>query len=126
MDIKIKLGNLGELNTCNPSLASCMEYVTLWATHGGDPSLLARICSGSIGICTDHLGILPKYRPALQKPLEYGYICLERLLEKGIPSSQIYEAGSKLLVELASHLPKEEEVEETMGFFPPGQEASKD
>lgn len=124
--IKISLGKLGEINTITPSLGSIMEFVTLWATHGGDPSILARVCSGTIGICTDHLSILPRYRPAIHKPLEYGYLCLERLLEKGIPSSKIYEAGSQLLAQLADHLPKEEEIEDTMGFFPQNLEASKD
>lgn len=123
---KIQLGKLGEKPIHPPGLGSCLEFVTLWATHGTDPGLLARICSGAIGLCTDKAAILPKYRPSVHKPLDYGYICMERLLEKGITSSVIYSSGSNCLMLMSKQLPVEEEVEETMGFFPPNQESSSD
>lgn len=126
MTIKIHLGKLGEKDTKTPSLGAIMEFVTLWASHGEDASLLARVCSGAIGLCTDHHSILPRYRPAIHKPLEYGHICLDRLLDQGVTSSRIFEAGSQLLASMAGHLPQEEAVEETMGFFQPSQASSTD
>lgn len=126
MNITIDLGKLGNKETKNPSLGAIMELVTLWASHGEDPSLLARICAGAIGVSIDHHSILPKYRPAIHKPLEYGHICLDRLLEKGVTSSKIYESGTQLLASMAGHLPQEEIIEETMGFLEQGSESSKD
>ncbi len=126
MTSKINLGKLGEKDTKNPSLGAIMEFVTLWASHGEDPSLLARICAGAIGISIDHHSILPKYRPAIHKPLEYGHICLDRLLEKGVTSNKIFGAGSQLLASMAGHLPQEEAIEDTMGFFQLSQDNSTD
>ncbi len=118
----INLGKLGNLEITPPGLAPCLEFVTIWATSENNPAILARVSAGAIGVCIDHHAKLPKYRPAVHKPGEYGHICLDRLLEYGVPSSKIYEAGSICLVEMSTRLPQEEELEETMDFFPQSQE----
>ena len=117
MATTLYLKKLGELQTERPNLASCMEYVTLWISNADNPAILARICAGAIGLAIDKTAKLPKYRAGIHKPLEYGYICLDRLLEAGITSNVIYEEGTKCLTFFADALPKEEEVQDKMAFL---------
>jgi len=121
----IKLGKLGTLDLDTPGLATCLEFVTIWATSTEQPAQLARVTAGAIGVCIDHHAKLPKYRPAIHKPGEYGHICLDRLLEYGITSSKIYECGSTCLLAMSKKLPVEEELEETMDFLEPSQDNTR-
>ena len=113
----INLKKWGDMEIKNPSLATSLEFVSLWATVHNDISQLARVCAGSIGVCLDYSGKLPKYKPAHHKPLEYGHICLDRLLSAGIPSSTIYLEGTKCLTQMSSALPTDEGIEEKTDFL---------
>lgn len=97
------------------SLATCLEFITLWSNE--DAVTLLRLCSGAIGIALDKEAIYPAYRPLKDSPLSYGRLMLERLLEDGIQASQIYQAGSASLVEFARQIPNEQEVEEKANFI---------
>lgn len=121
----INLGKLAALDIDTPGLATCLEFVTIWATSTGEPAQMARVTAGAIGVCIDHHAKLPKYRPAIHKPGEYGHICLDRLLEYGVPSSKIYEAGTTCLLAMSKKLPQEDELEETMDFLEPSQDNTR-
>ena len=98
------------------SLATCLEFITLWSNE--DPVSLLRLCSGAIGVALDKEAIYPAYKPLKDDPLSYGRIMLERLLEDGVKASQIYSAGSASLVEFARQIPSEEGVEDKANFTP--------
>ena len=101
-----------------PSLAICFEFSAIWAGEI-DEGTLARLCSGALGVCLDHLAIYPRYRPLKDKPLEYGFKLMDRLLGEGWTPSKIYQGGSQALLLLSQQLPNEEEVEEAVDFTNP-------
>jgi len=96
------------------SLATCLEFITLWSNE--DAVALLRLCSGAIGVALDEEAIYPSYKPLKHDPLSYGRLMLERLLEDGIQASQIYKAGSLCLVSFARQIPSEKGVEEQANF----------
>ena len=108
-----KLG--GEREIKSPSLATCFEFVSIWSTNT-DMSMTARLCAGSLGVCLDHFAMLPKYKPSVHKPSDYGHLILDRLLEKGITPSDIFQQGSICLAFMASKIPTQEAVEEKINF----------
>ena len=113
----LELRKLGRIEARKPSLGICFEFVTLWGSAEGDPALLSRICAGAIGSVIDHAAKLPKYRPALMTPTEYGHTCLDRLLEYGAGSSSIFREGSKALQVMASALPNDDDIEKEADFL---------
>lgn len=96
------------------SLGVCMQFVALWA-GSLDRAELVQLCAGAIGVCSNITGI-PHYRPSQGKPLDYGFACMEYLLEQGITATHIYEKGRECLVLMSSSLPSDEEVEDTANF----------
>ena len=124
VDLK-RLGNSITLQA--PDLGTCLEFVTLWATSSGDSALLARLSAGALGVCIDHTARLPKYRPAIHKPKDYGHICLNRILEFGIGSGTLYEEGAKALQFMANKLPTDEGIQQQTDFLvEPAQDAGRD
>ena len=80
----LDLGPMGQIDTAKPdSLAVAFEFTSLWAGEN-DSSVIARLCAGAIGVYIDKSARLPKYRPFTHKPLEYGHICLDRLLQANV------------------------------------------
>ena len=124
----VDLHRLGKkINLQAPDLGTCLEFVTLWATSSGDSALLARLSAGALGVCIDHTARLPKYRPALHTPKEYGHICLNRLLEYGITSGVLYGEGAKALQYMADKLPTDEGIQQQTDFLAePAQDAGQD
>ena len=118
----LKLRQIGDIEAKKPSLGICFEFVTLWSSAEGDPALLSRVCSGAIGCVIDHAAKLPKYRPALMTPSEYGHICLNRLLEYGAGSTTIFREGSKALSIMATAIPNDENITEEADFLDSKQE----
>ena len=114
--MQLDLGNWGKMEGEAPnSLATAFEFVTLWAGEN-DNSTIGRLCAGALGIYLDKTRKLPKYNPAKNKPLEYGFTCLDRLLAAGIVPVAIYEAGAICLADMATKIPSEEEVVEVENF----------
>tara|TARA_R110002012_G_scaffold320165_1_gene542619 strand:- start:654 stop:1022 length:369 start_codon:yes stop_codon:yes gene_type:complete len=117
MEITIKkLGGRQQIQS--PSLATCFEFVSIWSTNS-DMAVTSRLCAGALGVCLDHLAILPKYKPAVHKPSNYGHLILDRLLEKGISPSAIFDNGTKCLSLMATKIPTQEDVEEEINFSSP-------
>ena len=117
--------NNDQIRTPN-NLAICLDFVSCW---GAEPNRaqLGRLCAGSIGVCFDHLAVLPKYKSKDGNPLEYGGKVLERLLGNGFTPGKIYELGATCLFEMAKAIPTEAEVESTADFLPtPPQGRSED
>jgi len=117
MKAEYKLGKFGMVSIESPkSLAICFEVVAIWSSNP-DQATLGRLCAGAIGLSTESNPILPSYRPERDKLLEYGYRCLERLLERGVTVGQIYEVGLIALMKCTEKLPNEEEVEKIENFI---------
>jgi hypothetical protein len=116
----LDLGPMGQIETAKPdSLAVAFEFTSLWAGEN-DSSVLARLCAGAIGIYIDKTARLPKYRPFVHKPLEYGHTCLDRLLRANVLPTMIYEQGAKCLADMAKQIPTEKEVKEQANFIHSG------
>lgn len=98
------------------SLATCLEFITLWSNE--DPVVLLRLCAGAIGVALDSKAIYPAYKPLKHDPISYGRIMLERLLDEGVQATQIYKGGSASLVEFAKQIPTEQGVEDKANFTP--------
>ena len=117
--MKINIRKLGgEKQIVSPSLATCFEFVSIWSTNA-DMSITSRLCAGALGVCLDHLAILPKYKPSVHRPSGYGHLILDRLLQTGVSPGEIFEQGTKCLSFMASKIPTEEAVEEKVNFTPP-------
>ena len=115
MDERIDLGKWKQVRTQVPNVATCFEFVISWTNSGEDMAQLARICSGAIGAVLAER--LPRYRPSVHKPSEYGHICLNRMLENDIPSSVILKKGTEILQYMSEQIPSEKEVEEESDFL---------
>ena len=76
---------------------------------------LARICAGAIGAVLAER--LPRYRPSVHKPSEYGHICLNKMLENEISSSAILRTGTEILQYMSKQIPTEDDVEEEADFL---------
>jgi hypothetical protein len=114
--MKKNLGKFGEIQFESPdSMATCFEIVTLLSTNP-DSATLSRLCSCAIGICSDKEAILPSYRPLKEKPLEYGYRILERLLERGCNANHIFDIGMSCIMMMSEKIPSEEGVKENINF----------
>lgn len=111
----MNLGKWGVVRTSPPNMATCFEMVISWTNCGDDMAQLARICSGAIGAVAKER--LPKYRPSLHKPSEYGHICLNIMLENGIDSGTILRTGTAILQEMSKQLPGTEDVEDEADFL---------
>lgn len=98
------------------SLATCLEFVTIWGDSEGVD--LLRLCSGAIGVYLDKEAVYPSYKPLKEKPLQYGRKVLEALLKDRVAPAKIYEYGSLCLKDLYQAIPLEEAVEETANFSP--------
>jgi hypothetical protein len=112
----LDLKKWGQVNPEKPRLATAFEFVSLWSHVQDDPSALARLCAGAIGVCIDKHHKLPAYKPQIMTPKEYGYKCLDRLLDNGFDSTVIFQEGSKALTFLAESLPRGEEIEDNQNF----------
>lgn len=115
--MKIKLGNFDKEVAAPTDMATNLEFTILWSHIADEPTSLLRICSASIGVALESFTILPKYRPDTDKILPYGRKILSRLIEKGVSATEIYNAGSAILTEMASSLPQEKTVQDKMDFF---------
>jgi hypothetical protein len=114
MDV-IKLGKWGTVQTAPPNMATCFEMVVSWTHCGDDMAQLARICSSAIGAVAQER--LPKYRPSVHKPSEYGHICLNVMLENGIDSGSILRTGTRILQYMSEQLPNTEDVDDKADFL---------
>lgn len=115
--MNIKLGNFEKEIDFAPDLATCLEFIILWGESSEDTVQLLRLNSAAVGVALDHLAILPKYRPERDKIHVYGRVILQRLLEKNVPSEDIYKAGSQVLTKMLSCIPSQDKVEEKEDFF---------
>ena len=112
---ELKLGKWGTVRTVPPNLATCFEMVVSWTHCGDDMAQLARICSASIGAIANER--LPKYRPSVHKPSEYGHICLNVMLENGIDTGSILQNGTRILQYMSEQLPRTEDVDDKADFL---------
>lgn len=121
--MNVNLSKWGE-TTLSPSLAISFEFVISWTNAGEDLAQIARITAGAIGIAYPHK--LPKYRAAVHRPNEYGHICLNALLEAGIPTGEILRVGTEILQFMTTRIPSEQDVESEMDFLEPEREDLSD
>ena len=110
--------------TLPSSLATCLELSLQWGTSIEDTPSLLRLCSATIGICLDKHAILPAYKPHKHKILEYGYLILERLLEKNVDATKVFQDGTKLLTAISKKIPLQNEVQDTKDFLASEEEDS--
>ena len=112
----LDMGVWGKIEGKAPaSLAIPFEFVSLWAGET-DHAVIGRLCAGALGVYLDSLKRLPKYKPTKEKPAEYGYRCLDKLLQAGIFPTNIYQAGAICLADMATKIPAEEEVKDVENF----------
>lgn len=115
--MKIKLAQFDKEVEYKIDLATALEFVLCWGESSEDTIQLLRLNAAAIGVALDEYAVLPKYRPEKDKIFVYGRKVMERLLEKKVTSQEIYESGSSVLIEMLSHIPKQEKVEEKEDFF---------
>lgn len=118
--MKTRLAKKGDVELSAPhSLATCMQFTALWAGDL-DRARLSQLCAGAIGVCC---GSMPRYIPSNSAPLDYGYQCLEDLLQAGCTPTVIYQVGSDCLALMAAKIPSEDEVTEAENFMKPDQDS---
>jgi len=111
--METKLGKFEQVKFTPPySLAVCLQFTALWAGEQ-DRSDLAQLCAGAIGVSCEQL---PRYAPSSSKPLDYGYMCMDLLLNAKVTPAQIYDIGSKCLANMAERLPTEDDATEAVNF----------
>lgn len=115
--MEIKLSKFEKKVEYNVDIATALEFVLCWGESSDDTVQLLRINAAAIGVALDSFGILPQFKPEKDKIFVYGRRILERLLEKGVTTQEIYESGSVVLSEMLNHIPKQEKVEEKEDFF---------
>ena len=120
--MRIKTKTWGDVECKTPGIAIIFEIVLYWTQAGDDVAQLARACAAALSVCIDRPG-LPKYKPALHKPGNFGHDSLENLLNQGETSDTIFHEGTKCLQHLAHLLPSDKGTEDATDFLDsPGQE----
>jgi len=114
--MKVKTNTWGELECKTPGIAIVFEIVLYWTQGGEDIAQLARACAAALAVCIDRPG-LPKYKPALHKPANFGHDALEQFLKMGESSELIFSEGTKALQHLAKMLPSDEGTEDAQDFL---------
>ena len=114
--MKLNLRKLGEHPFQAPkSLATCVDFSSIW---GSEPNRaqLGRLCAAAIAVGVDQARILPAYKIASGDPILFGHKIMDRLLDAGVPLSDIYDMGSQVLLEMMKSIPTEDDVENTANF----------
>mgnify|MGYP000035330417 FL=1 len=104
------------------SIATCLDFVSIWGTEGLNRAHLGRLCAAAIAVSVDHKRVLPAYPVASGDPIAFGYKILDRLLDAGVTPAKVYEMGSAVLLEMMRVIPSEQEVEERANFTQAGEE----
>ena len=63
------------------SIATCLDFVSIWGTEGPNRAHLGRLCAAAIAVSVDHKRVLPAYPVTSGDPIAYGYKILDRLLK---------------------------------------------
>lgn len=124
--MNIKLAKFDKVVKPNINTASCLEFVLTWGQVSEDTAGLLRVHAGAIGVALDEYQLLPAYKPERDKILNYGFKCLERLLDQGVSTDEIYKAGGQVLQYMLERIPKQKEVEKKESFFSSPKQESKD
>jgi len=104
------------------SIATCLDFVSIWGTQGLNRAQLGRLCAAAIAVSVDHKRVLPAYPITSGDPIAFGYKVLDRLLDAGVSPAKVYEMGSEVLIEMMRVIPSEQEVEERANFTQEGEE----
>jgi hypothetical protein len=99
-----------------PNLAVSFEIVLYWTGAQENVAQLVRACAAALAICIDRPP-LPKYKPAMHKPDNFGHDALDKLLQLGETSETIFAQGTKCLQFLSDQLPGDKETEEAKDFL---------
>lgn len=114
--MEITTKRFGAIPAKTPNLATCFEIVLYWSGAQDNIAQLSRACAAALCICIDKPP-LPKYKPAIHKPDNFGHDCLQALLQTGETSQTIFEEGTKCLQLLSSKLPTDNETEDAKDFL---------
>lgn len=114
--MQINTKRYGKTTVLKPSSAIIFELILYWSGSNDNIAQLARACAAAIAIAIDKPG-LPKYKPSIHKPDNFGHDCLNRLLNQGETTNTIFKTGSAILQYYADFLPTEEETEEAKDFL---------
>ena len=114
--MQIETKRFGAMEAKAPNLATSFEIVLYWTGAQDNIAQLVRACAAALAICIDKTP-LPKYKPAMHKPDNFGHDALNKLLELGETSETIFAQGTQCLQFMSEQLPGEKEVEEGQDFL---------
>lgn len=104
----ITIKPLGKLEVKNPKLSTVYDIISTWTTNPSQAHI-GRLCAAAIGVCC--VGTqLPIYDNDQARPIAYGGLCMDTLLQAKCKPADIIERGMELLNMLAPMLLKEDEV----------------
>lgn len=104
---KIHLSPFGDIALQQPKLSIVYDLIATW-TSNPPQAHIGRLAAAAIGVCSD--GALPEYDIDQARPIAYGGLILDRLLDAGCSPHDIVTEGMKVLTLLAPMLLKEDEV----------------
>ena len=103
----ITISPIGEIPLARPTLSIIYALIATW-TADPPQAHIGRLAAAAIGVCA--IDKLPAYDIDQARPIAYGGLIMDRLLECGCSPHDIVTEGMKLLTQLAPLLLKEEDV----------------
>ena len=125
MKEQYEIQGLGQVFFDAPHSFTAMNDLYLeWVGQQSSKSKLARVNAAALGICwsSKNKDRPPIYNLSAGEILAYGAECLEWFFRKKANRSEVYLAGTQIILDLVDLLPKESEVQATADSFPKGQE----
>ena len=104
----ITIKPVGKISVKNPKLSTVYDIVSTWTTSPSQAHI-GRLCAAAIGVCCEDAR-LPVYDNDQARPIAYGGLCMDTLLQAGCKPNEIIEKGMEVLTMLAPMLLKEDEV----------------
>lgn len=126
MQEQYEIQGLGKVFVEAPKSFTAMNDLYLeWVGQQSSKSKLARVNAAAVGICwsSKNKDRPPIYNLSAGEVVAYGAECLEWFFRKNVNRSDIYLAGTQIILDLVDMLPKESEVQATADSFPKEQKS---
>jgi len=105
---EIKLPKVGKLKLERPKMSIVYDIMSIWSANPSQAHI-GRLAACAIGVCAVNAG-LPVYDSDQARPIAFGGLIMDELLQRGVPPSDIVEKGVEILTVLAPLLLGDEEV----------------
>lgn len=105
----INIAPLGEIALQKPKMSIVYDIVSTWTAQPSQAHI-GRLAAAALGVCAGHALGLSVYDTDQARPIAYGGLIMDELLQRKVRPHDIIDNGMKILTVLAPLLLSEDEV----------------